>query len=241
MKLVQLARGRGNDPQPHARGQRLHSNAQERGMWDWVMRRIDGAGGPRKRTEDQGDCADRIDGLRAAEARGPYQQRDARKAEDEADKNTRAGPDAAGPEPIKNHHPERNRGNEERGNARGDAGFGPGERAVAAEQQEKPGDDCGAPLRERRLFFAYMAEEWIKNQTDGDMPDSRQNKRRNRFDTDSNEEIGRAPQNVDRSERNEYMSARNGGIAQVRWGDLGDRLSGGGGHLSSSPVPDSGK
>src|SRR5258708_3378877 len=241
MKLVQLARGRSDDPQPHAPGERLHSNAQERRMRDGVMPRIDGAGGPRKRTENQGDCADRIDALRAAEVRGAYQQRDAGKAEDEADKNTRAGPDAAGAEPIKDHHPERDRSNKERGNARGDASFGPGERAVAAEQQEKRGDDCGAPLRERRLFFAYLAEEWIENQTDGDMPDSRENKRRNRFDADSNEEIGRAPENVDGGERNQYMSARNGGIAQVRWGDLGDRLSGGGGHLSSSPVPDSGK
>src|ERR1700692_4446225 len=165
-----------------------------------MMPRIDGAGGPGKRAQDENDGAEGIDALGAAEVRGADQQGDAAEPEDKATENARTGPDPAGAQPIKNHHPERDTGHQERGDPRGDPRFGPGERTVSAEQQEETGNDCRAPLRGCGLFFALITEEWIENQADGEMANSGHNERRNCFDADANEEIGRAPEDVDRGE-----------------------------------------
>src|SRR5580700_10489751 len=202
MKLVQFAGCRGDDPQTDAACQRLHGYAEQGRMGDWVVARINGAGRPCERTEDEGDSADRIDAFGTAEVRGADEQSDACKAEDEADEDARARADAAGTQPIDDHHPEGDSGHEERGDAGGNSRLGPGERSVPAEQQEKAGDDCGAPLRGGGLFFAQVAEERIKNQTDGDVADAGENKGRNRLHSDSNEEIGGTPKDINRGESN---------------------------------------
>src|SRR5579864_1725170 len=135
-------------------------------MRDGVMARINGAGGPGERTEDQNGSTDEIDALGAAEVRGAYEQSDTRKAENEPDENPRTGPNAPRAKPIDNHHPKRNSSHEQRSDARGDAGFSPGKRSITAQQQEKASDDGGSPLRGRGLFFALVTEERIENQPD---------------------------------------------------------------------------
>src|SRR6266849_579808 len=202
-----------------------------------MMPRVDGAGCPRERTEDESDSADGIDALGATEVRGTHEQRNTRKPKYEADQDARSGPDAAGPQPIENDHPQRDAGHQERGNARRDSRLGPGKRAITAEQQEEARDDRGAPLRRRGLFFAQMAEDRIENQADGDMPDARQNKGRNRFDANSNKEIGGAPENVDRGESNEDVSTRGGRIARGRCGNFGNRRRGLGAHSLAYSTP----
>src|ERR1700722_15505321 len=188
-----------------------------------MIPRIDGASCPGERTDYQGDSADGIDALGAAEVPRAYEQRDACKAEDKPDLNAWAGPDAAGAQPVNDYHPERNCGHKQRGNAGWDARLGPGERSITAKQQQQAGDDRGAPLRGRWVFLAEMRAHRIETQADSEMPDSREHKRRNRFDANANEEIGGAPQDIDRGERNEDVGARSGGIARGRWGNCRNR------------------
>ena len=53
-----------------------------------------------------------------------------------------------------------------------------------------------------------IAEERIENQTDGDVPNSREDERRNCFDTDADEEISGTPEDIHRGKCNQHHAAR---------------------------------
>ena len=172
-----------------------------------------------------------IDPLRTAKMRRPHQQRDARKAQHKADENTWAGTTSPGTQPVQNNHPQRNGGHKQRSDARGHSCLGPRQRTVAAEQQQQARDDGSAPLRSRWLFFTLITEERIENQPDGDVTNASKYKRWNRLNSDADKEIRRAPQNIDRRERDQNPAARNRGSSGNCGRNCRERRGGRGAHL----------
>lgn len=88
--------------------------------------------------------------------------------------------------------------------------LGPCDRAVAAEQHQPADDDRGAPRPQPRNGRALPPRPGEEDGARRNVADTGHQERRDRLDRVPDPEVGRAPQHVDRREREDHLQAQSG-------------------------------
>src|SRR5574341_31404 len=96
--------------------------------------RIQRAGRPRKRSQEQNGCAAEMDAVAIDQMSRPNQQANAEQTEQHSENNAAGGTMSAGHQPDEKHDPERFGSNQQRSETRGNKLLRPNYAAVAAKQ-----------------------------------------------------------------------------------------------------------
>ena len=125
---------------------------------------------------------------------GPDQQDDAAESDEEPEHAARRQPVGFRHEPLDSDHPERHRGNQDRGQAARQRLLGPDDAAVPKPDEKHAEHGQRRPVRARRDGLPADFERREDNRAGNRPSESRHEERRNRLDGDSNSEVGRSPQ-----------------------------------------------
>src|SRR6202521_3650953 len=131
------------------------------------------------------------------------------------------------PHPLDDHQPKGKDRDEQSRQSRWNELFGPDHSPVSAEQEKATGNDRVAPMQPGRLGGAPVSRPDVQERARDQKTRTAHDERRYRLDRIPNCEIRRAPDDVNRSERSDYLRARGAFLchSETKMGRVADRKS----------------
>src|SRR5690349_6692785 len=203
---------RANDQHQRPAAEHLHAGGEKSPFGQVGITRKKGAYRPGQRAQYQHDCANRPHVTAAADVARPNEHDNADEADNESNKYCCGRTTAWRPHPLDDHEPEWKNRDEQGGETRWNELLSPYDGTVAAEKQQAAGDGRVTPLKTRGTRRAAITRPCIQENTRNDEAHSAHDEWRNGLHCVPDREIGRAPDQIDRSEGSQNPGARSAGV-----------------------------